>query len=291
MKQTKNFNKAGEPSMVLHYQKGGNMQGQMLTQKTKKHYNKIADKQGAEYEFIRWHSGKIQKSHYCHTKKSIGYVLSNLNNALGDVDELLEIGCATGVWTDICLKYAKNLTLFDISDEMIELVRDKYKNEGNLKYVCGDFVEDKIDRENFFDVIFSSRAIEYMSNKEEMIKKCFYYLKPSGSLVLITKNPLWRDKNIDTKKKHHSEQKQNDIQTDWIYWKDLHNLLIHNGFTEIQVKPVALGSYYFPFNNIFGVKLCNLIQRLIYNKKMKTQYDFISESYLIMASRSYDIET
>lgn len=272
--------------------KGVVMRGEVLTKKTKGHYDKIADKQGVKYEWIRWHSGKIQKSHYLHTKKSIGYAFSKLSNVLGNADELLEVGCATGVWTDICLKYSKRLTLFDISDKMIELVKDKYKNESNIRYICGDFVKDKIDRKDFFDIVFSSRAIEYMSNKEHMIKKCFYYLKPGGYLILITKNPLWQDKVINNKrKKNHFKQNKNDIQTDWIYWKDLQQLFVNNGFNKIKIRPVALGSYYPPFNNIFGVKLCNLIQRLIYNKEMRPQYNFISESYLIMASKQYEIET
>ena len=96
------------------------MQQELLTKRTKSHYEKIANEQGDKYEWNRWHSGKIQKSHYIHTKRSIEYAFRRLSNHIGNDHEWLEVGCATGVWTDICLKYSKHITLFDISKKFLK---------------------------------------------------------------------------------------------------------------------------------------------------------------------------
>jgi len=259
------------------------MKNQKLTEATKNHYKKLMGKIGNGYIYYRWENHPIKKSHYMHTKKSIEYVFDKI---VGEVEDLLEIGCGPGTWTDICLAHSKKITVLDISDEMIKLIENKFGNNFDIDYICGDYLNEKVTLSKKFDVIFSARALEYMSDKNLMIRKSYSYLKENGYLIIITKNPLWRDKIFDEKKKiKGGSSKETDIQSDWIYWEKLSSLFLNNRFSVVKVLPVCIGSYYFPFNNFIGIKLCDLFYKVISNRQMAANYDFITESYMIIGKK------
>jgi SAM-dependent methyltransferase len=259
------------------------MKKQKLTETTKNHYEKLIGKIGNDYMYYRWKNHPIKRSHYMHTKKSIEYAFDKI---VGKVDDLMEIGCGPGTWTDICLAHSTKTTVLDISDEMIRLIKNRYGSDFNINYVCGDYLDQKVNFTKKFDVIFSARALEYMSDKNFMIGKSCNYLKAGGYLIIITKNPLWRDKVFDEKKKiKGGSSKKTDIQSDWIYWEKLSQFFLHNSFSLVKILPVCIGSYYFPFNNFIGIKLCDLFYNVISNRQMTAHYNFITESYMIIGKK------
>jgi trans-aconitate methyltransferase len=141
--------------------------------------------------------------------------------------------------------------------------------------VQGDFIEDANKLSEKFDVIFSSRALEYMSDKRKMVLQSYELLRPGGALVIITKNPDWHDK-----KREHN-QSEAGIQTDWISWQTLATQFYDAGFSQISIFPVAQGSYYRPFNSRVGILACDLVAGMVSGRAMRTMYNYLSESYLI----------
>lgn len=248
-----------------------------LTEATKQHYEDLVKQLGEKYFHHRWGDHPIKRSHYQHTKRAIETIF---NAKINQVDDLLEVGCGPGVWTDLMLQHAKRVTLFDISHEMLKVAKRKYHNNPCIKdYIQGDYIETAPHLGHEYDVIFSARAIEYMSDKRRMIAQSYNRLKPGGALVIITKNPDWHDK------KREKGQPGSAIQTDWISWKNLESLYRESGFSQVGVYPVALGSYYTPFNNWVGIFVCNTLSTLLRGREMRGQYNYLSESYLIYGKK------
>lgn len=244
-----------------------------LTAETKQHYEELIGQLGEKYIVHRWGDHPVKRSHYRHTKRAIETVF---DTKVGHVDNLLEVGCGPGIWTDIMLQHAKQVTLFDISEEMLKVSKHKYRNNANVKaFVQGDYIANVDKLSEKFDVIFSARALEYMSDKRKMVTQSRALLQPGGALIIITKNPDWHDK---VRERSHPEP---GIQTDWVSWKTLAGYYRDAGFREVEIYPVAQGSYYQPFNNSIGILACDLAAALRRGRTMRDAYNYLSESYLI----------
>jgi len=256
-----------------------------LTQATKDHYDRIGKELGTSYEYERWFKGIIQKSHYEHTSKSIARAI---HDHIGTVERSLEIGCGVGTWTDLFLQCSKKLSIVDISEKLLDVVRDKYDDQNEIDYICCDFIEKDLPIHDCFDAIFSIRALEYMSDKKMMAMRCHDYLIENGKVVIITKNPSWRDKIIDSRRRRDNnphKECDNDIQTGWIHWKDLRNIFLECNFKDVRIYPVAMGSYHLPYNNFIGVAACNLMHNITYRTEMRARYNSLTESYLLVGEK------
>jgi 2-polyprenyl-3-methyl-5-hydroxy-6-metoxy-1,4-benzoquinol methylase len=236
---------------------------------------------GDEYIEYRWKRHPVSRSHYAQTLKSVEFAFNNFCG--GTVENLLEIGSGPGTWTGICLRHTTNMTIIDISSEMLKLVRDRFVDI-KMELHCGDFISQNIKLTKNYDLIFSARAIEYMDDKGKMVEKCSKSLSPNGILIIITKNPKWMDKQRDLRKQ--KKHDKNDIQKDWIYWRDMEALFSANNLVEIKTFPVCLGSYNFPLKTLIGIKFCDLIHKLIYRCKISKRFDFLLESYMTIGKKS-----
>ncbi len=251
------------------------MSNSNLTEETREHYQNLIGDVGEKYFNDRWMSNPVAKAHYRQTVKAIRHAFTDLPDNLST----LEVGSGPGTWTGLCLEKAGSMKVFDISDEFLKVMKQKYKDESRMKsYVQGDFAEDITNLQGeAFDLIFSGRALEYMTDKSRVVSNCFDHLNDGGQLVIITKNPMWRDKlsSSETKGIHRAQ----------IYWKDLESIFREQGFEDIKVYPAAMGSYLTPFNNKVGIWLSNLVFQLTYEKPMTKRVDSLSESYLISARK------
>jgi SAM-dependent methyltransferase len=248
-----------------------------LTAATKQHYEQLIAELGEKYFLHRWGDHPVKRSHYRHTKRAIEAVF---DKQVGQVADLLEVGCGPGIWTDIMLQHAKTVTLFDISEEMLKVARNKYRDNPNVTaFVQGDYIEDAGKLSGKFDVIFSARALEYMSDKRKMVMQSHALLRPGGALIIITKNPAWRDKKREAKRADEG------IQTDWIGWDRLAGLFRDAGFKQVSVYPAALGSYHAPFNNRLGILVSDLMAALRCPRAMRETYDALAESYLVYGKK------
>jgi ubiquinone/menaquinone biosynthesis C-methylase UbiE len=208
-----------------------------LSDVTKNHYEDLISQLGDEYIYHRWKKNPVSSSHYYQTLKSIEFAFSNI---LASGLNILEIGPGPGTWSDICFKYAKTLTVVDISTQMLKVLAEKYK-DADMSMHCGDFL--LVDfHENQYDMIFSARALEYMDNKHDVIIKSANLLRKNGWLIIITKNPYWIDKkNFFIE----NEQNYDSMHNDWISQNLLKEYFVNNGFVNVRIFPVAFGSYHF----------------------------------------------
>lgn len=252
---------------------------QRLSQETKAHYQNLINRIGDDYIEHRWKKNPVSYSHYCHTEKSVEFAFRNTGFK---AENLLEIGCGPGTWTEICLKNTDRMTIVDISSEMLNLVKKRFLGN-NIEFYCLDFLSDSFSPPHTFDIIFSARAIEYMDDKEAMVVKSGKILSPGGYLIIITKNPKWVDRLISHRS--YRATSQDNIHRDWVGWVDLEKYFRNHGLSDVTTYPVCLGSYYAPLKWKSGIRICDFIQNHVYYKKIMPWTGFFTESYMTIGRK------
>ena len=110
---------------------------------------------------------------------------------------ILDLGCGTGKNGLHFLKKFKKISLvnFDISENMLELARKKlttssinFVNNSTNFHVCGD-MENLPFRDNLFDLVWSSSAIQWSDNLPIVLKHINRILKPNGFFIFSTFGP------------------------------------------------------------------------------------------------------
>lgn len=253
-----------------------NISSEKLSDATRNHYEELIGSIGDEYIDYRWKRHPVSRSHFTQTQKSVEFAFGHLGS---DIGHLMEIGCGPGTWTDICLRNSRQMTIVDISSEMLKLVRERFAG-APVEYHCGDFISPEIDLPAAFDVIFSARALEYMDNKQDMVKKSAGLLRPGGSLAIVTKNPAWMDRTKKLKTENREE-----IHSDWVSHQALESYYSSSGLLDVVTYPVCLGSYYPPLNNRLAIKIFDLIQSKVYRKPISAGIALVAESYLTIGRK------
>lgn len=113
----------------------------------------------------------------------------NICVSIADVEtntpHILDIGAGTGLLSNFLLnRYPEaRITLIDISEKMLEVARQRFSGNENVKYVVGDYT--KINLSEDFDMIVSALSIHHLEDfdKKELIKKCYSILKPNGIFI------------------------------------------------------------------------------------------------------------
>lgn len=111
---------------------------------------------------------------------------------LGDLENvsILDIGCGDGSLSLQFLSDTNHLTLVDISDNMLEVVKERVpeKFTGNVRLVNDSF--EAIKDEEKFDVILCVGVIAHVPVVEDLFSKIASVLKPNGLLIIeTTPNP------------------------------------------------------------------------------------------------------
>ena len=114
-----------------------------------------------------------------------------------DPTNILDLGCGTGKNGLHFLKKFKKISLvnFDLSENMLEQARKKlttssinFVNNSTNFHVCGD-MENLPFRDNLFDLVWSSSAIQWSDNLPIVLKHINRILKPSGFFIFSTFGP------------------------------------------------------------------------------------------------------
>ncbi len=123
----------------------------------------------------------VQKNIACYDE-----MLTALINAIPDNKKnpkILDLGCGTG---NITLKALgrfpeAEVTCLDLSENMIEIAKNKLSDYEKVNYILGDFTKMELDTK--FDVVLSSLALHHIETDEEkelMYKSIYDVLEKDG---------------------------------------------------------------------------------------------------------------
>ncbi len=98
-------------------------------------------------------------------------------------ENILEIGCGTGVFSEKLLQYFKKsyFEFIDISQEMILHAKTKIKESEKIKFICCDGESYKGDKK--YDLIVSNAVFQWFQNIEESINSYFEMLNDGGAVL------------------------------------------------------------------------------------------------------------
>jgi len=253
-------------------------------------YDEAASRHGEKYECERWRKNVPGRRDYEQTRKSLLYHINNRQ-----FENVLEIGCGVGTWTVLFRNYCKNMTLVDISKEMLQTTISRLRRL-NFHDVCGvlcDFQASALNSKEKYDAIFSIRAIEYMVDKTSVLSNMYRLLDDNGFVLIVTKNPhrgLIPFLSLITQKTF----RQARLFAHRIHYKNLAKLARKAGFTSVEVYPTIVShpiASYDTVRPLFIEKnealLSNAIFDSIYKKRLNPFYLPLGliESYCLIARK------
>lgn len=125
------------------------------------------------------------------------------NARVKDGDQILDLGCGTGLLSLKCLQQARcSVTGADYSQKMIDVLKDKIKKlklNDRISLCLMDAASLKF-KDRTFDKVVSSVALHHLEDKLPALKKIFRILKPGGIFILGEVDMDATGKHTDTKR-------------------------------------------------------------------------------------------
>lgn len=233
-------------------------------------YNaKAKDISDKGYEYARWFSTKEKRRQYKFTTISLLHHFKDI-----DFKNCLEIGCGPGTWTKLLIKKYPNsrFTCLDISKEMIKQFKRNVKSK-KVKIIVNNFLDHDFKNKKY-DLIFCSRAIEYIPDKRKIISKFYRLMNENGKGIIVTSPPHPIILNI----KKAFGKKIDREHTQRISVKRLNELLEKAGFINIKFYPIL-------FIDLLFVPTTFLFKKL-YKKRLGLFSRIFSTSYIVKFERS-----
>lgn len=98
----------------------------------------------------------------------------------GDGWEALEIGCGTGHWSSFFREFGYSVTAIDLSGKMIE--EANRKNLDGVRFLQADARELPFEK-NTFDHLFTIATLEFIKERDAVVKEIKRVLKPGGWIL------------------------------------------------------------------------------------------------------------
>lgn len=192
-----------------------------LNESLKNHYNKVAGKR-KKY---------LNRNNYYH--KSI---LKFFRMSVPKGARVLELGCATG---DLIGKLDSSYGVgVDISNEMIELAREKYPD---INFVCED--AERYETTGTFDYIIISGIVGTVENIQVLLEKILRWTTTDTRIFVDFYNPLWYPLIKFGEK---IGQKMPEKIKNWLSVDDIENFLYISGYQVIKRKYLMFFPKYIP---------------------------------------------
>jgi tRNA (cmo5U34)-methyltransferase len=135
------------------------------------------DSIAAEYDSQRQHVIPQMDQYY---GAAVWAAESTVNNP-----SILDIGAGTGLLSARILEKfpTADLTLLDISENMLFVAKERFSGRENVRYVVNDYSRSELDGE--YDIICSALSIHHLTtdDKRRLFFKIFMSLKPGGMFV------------------------------------------------------------------------------------------------------------
>lgn len=142
----------------------------------------------------------------------------------------LELGCGTGMFTQMFAATGAHITANDISPELIEIAK---RNVLGAEFICARF-ENLLASESY-DAVVGSSVLHHL-DLDEALAKCFELLKPGGSMAFAEPNMLnpqvFAERTFLRKRLSYVSPDE----TAFVRWSLATRLRVH-GFKNIKIHP------------------------------------------------------
>lgn len=109
-----------------------------------------------------------------------------------DDDMVLDLGCGTGVLTDLLIARFKLVVSMDISRVGVKIAWKRSRFRRKCNFIVADALNLPFQRE-CFDAVVMVEVLEHLDDQRQALKDVKRLLKPLGYFILTTPNRLYRD--------------------------------------------------------------------------------------------------
>ena len=102
-----------------------------------------------------------------------------------NLQNVLELGCGTGLYTESLQKISAKVVATDFSDEMIVFAKQKRDQLKNVEFLKADALNLEFNDESF-DTVFMANLIHVIGNAEKVIQESKRVLKKGGQLIITS---------------------------------------------------------------------------------------------------------
>jgi len=144
------------------------------------------------------HTGWADNFIYAYDQQARIIAIESIINSLNIGRQCaLDFGCGSGDFSSLLSKYFNNVISIDISEKIIDIAKQKYKNLKNISFVKGDIKELEISP-NSIGLILSITVLNHIKDDDELAKVLRYFsmaLKRDGVLITLEYMPDWENEN------------------------------------------------------------------------------------------------
>jgi SAM-dependent methyltransferase len=101
--------------------------------------------------------------------------------------KVLELGCGTGMFTDVFRHSRATIHALDISPDLLQRARARIQAAENVIFIVGEFESSNVDSP--FDAIIGSSVLHHL-DIERAVARCLLLLKPGGRIAFAEPNML-----------------------------------------------------------------------------------------------------
>ncbi len=183
-------------------------------------------------------------------RKGYSSLMEWIKNKTKESNILLDLGCGTGNTLDQVESYEK-IYCVDISQNMLDIVKDKFKNNSDIVFIeddlLGFFNNFKNDKQ--IDTIISTYTIHHLTQKEKhaLFEKVFDFL-PKGGKVIFG-DLMFKNKEYENEMKNKYPDLIEDFDDELYWYIDEESKKLESFGFKIEIKKFSDLSW-----GIYGVK-------------------------------------
>jgi 2-polyprenyl-3-methyl-5-hydroxy-6-metoxy-1,4-benzoquinol methylase len=154
---------------------------------------------------------------------------------LGPGTRVLEVGCGTGVFTELFARTGAHVLAVDISPDLLEKAKERRLPPSQVRFLAQPFEE--CDAHGPFDAVVGSSVLHHIE-VERSLRKIYDLLRPGGTMAFGEPNMLnpqvFVMKNVPFVKRLLGDSPD---ETAFVRWR-LRSLLRAIGFMDVRITPV-----------------------------------------------------
>lgn len=162
-------------------------------------------------------------------------IVQNISSAVGDAIvqstplhedmTVMDFGAGTGLISSHVAPKVAKIVAVDISQAMLDKLRDKAALKGKVEIVCQDILQNPLDAE--FDLIISAMAMHHVEDTGLLAQRFYQHLKPRGRVALA---------DLDTEDGSFHEPGTEGVYHSGFERAALAALFQQAGFRDVQIK-------------------------------------------------------
>lgn len=108
----------------------------------------------------------------------------SLLSKLGKFDQILELACGTGIWTETLLKMGNHVTAVDAAPEMLKIAREKFGDE-RITYQQADLFNWNPDKT--YDLVFFANWLSHVPPNavDDFLNKVKKSIRKNGTIAFV----------------------------------------------------------------------------------------------------------